>query len=450
MKKISRFFLAVGIFGVFALLSSEAKSGPSIYESKIDALYGRFVDAASGTTDGEWIRNEPWMGSGTIEVTGTGTWVIQIRGSNQQNKPANTFDGSQLGKDIITAGFYGLSFKSRWVKAHVSSYTSGTPSADFVIGRAGTTPYMWVGSDGTLFTQAGGASGALATEATLALLEGKDFATETTLAVVAALDFASETTLGLLNGKDFATQTTLALLEGKDFATQTTLALLEGKDFATETTLAIIAALDFASETTLALLEGKDFATQTTLALLEGKDFATQTTLAANNILLGTIDTDTGAMVISLASLDSKATADPSTATLQSDLNALTIIIDAVLDLMKIALDNILLDTTAIELNTDSPTVFASATFSVGTAAVELLPVDLNRRSGLIRNADSNTVLYVGPTSGVTTANGIAINTAGASGNNGNGGTITYSHTAAVWGIVASGTADTRTQSESD
>lgn len=103
-----------------------------------------------------------------------------------------------------------------------------------------------------------------------------------------------------------------------------------------------------------------------------------------------------------------------------------------------------------IESNTDSPTVFASATFSVGTVAVEIAAAAPTRRSLLIRNADSNTVLFVGPTSGVTTANGVAINTAGASGNNGNGGTIIYSHTAAVWAIVGSGTADTRTQSESD
>jgi hypothetical protein len=48
---------------------------------------------------------------------------------------------------------------------------------------------------------------------------------------------ATEATLLLLEGKDFATETTLLLLEGKDFATQTTLLLLEGKDFATEATL---------------------------------------------------------------------------------------------------------------------------------------------------------------------------------------------------------------------
>lgn len=106
--------------------------------------------------------------------------------------------------------------------------------------------------------------------------------------------------------------------------------------------------------------------------------------------------------------------------------------------------------TTAIELNTDSPTGFASATFSVGTSALEIAAASSTRRSLLVRNADSNTVLFVGPTSGVTTANGIPIGTAGASGANGNGGTITYSHTAAVWAIVGSGTADTRTQSESD
>ncbi len=276
------------------------------------------------------------------------------------------------------------------------------------------------------------------TETTLALLEGKDFATQTTLAVIAALDFASETTLGLLEGKDFATQTTLALLEGKDFATQTTLALLEGKDFATETTLAIIAALDFATETTLGLLEGKDFATQTTLALLEGKDFATQTTLAANNILLGTIDTDTGAMVISLASLDSKATADPSTATLQSDLNALVVIIDAVLDLMKTALDNILLDTTEIIANTATATTVANGAVTITTSETQIRPANVDRISLLVHNAE-NVVVRVGFT-GVTMANGTPLSKSTLDGD-GKGGNITFKNTAEVRAIVSAGTA---------
>lgn len=147
---------------------------------------------------------------------------------------------------------------------------------------------------------------------------------------------------------------------------------------------------------------------------------------AATETTLGTIDVDTGNIATSTASIDTDTT------TIAADTTS----IDA--------------DTTAIELNTDSPTAFASATFSVGTSALEIAAASTTRRSLLIRNADSNTVLFVGPTSGVTTANGIPLNTAGATGANGNGGTIIYTHTAAVWGIVSAGTADTRTQSESD
>ncbi len=135
----------------------------------------------------------------------------------------------------------------------------------------------------------------LATETTLATLEGKDFATETTLATLEGKDFATETTLATLEGKDFATETTLATLEGKDFATETTLATLEGKDFATQTTLATLASKDFATETTLTTLAGKDFATETTLATLASKDFATETTLttlAGKDFATSTIQTN--------------------------------------------------------------------------------------------------------------------------------------------------------------
>lgn len=103
-----------------------------------------------------------------------------------------------------------------------------------------------------------------------------------------------------------------------------------------------------------------------------------------------------------------------------------------------------------IELNTDSPTTPGEGTVSVTATAVEILAPDPNRRSALIRNADSNTVLFLGFTSGVTTANGLPVGTAGATGANGNGGTVIYTHTGAIWGIVDSGSADVRWQTEAD
>ena len=88
---------------------------------------------------------------------------------------------------------------------------------------------------------------ALATEATLASIDGKldALATEETLASIEGkLDaLATEETLASIDGKigDFATEATLASIDGKigDFATEATLASIDGKigDFATEATL---------------------------------------------------------------------------------------------------------------------------------------------------------------------------------------------------------------------
>lgn len=202
-------------------------------------------------------------------------------------------------------------------------------------------------------------------------------------------------------------------------------------------------------------------------------DPSTATLQTAGNVILATIDAVLDAIKLDTANL----TSDPATATLQTTLNSLITTIDAVLDLILVdtssidakvstaalqttgnailttidaVLDLILVDTTAIELNTDSPTGFGGGTVSVTTTATLIDAADPARRSILIRNADSNTVLFLGPTSGVTTANGLPVKTAGASGATGNGGTVIYDHTAAVWGIVSSGTADVRFQTESD
>lgn len=113
--------------------------------------------------------------------------------------------------------------------------------------------------------------------------------------------------------------------------------------------------------------------------------------------------------------------------------------------------DTNITNTTAIELNTDSPTNFGFANVTVTSTATLILGADPNRRSALIRNADSNTILFTGPTSGVTTANGMPFAASGVPGATGNGGTIIYTHTAAIWGItLVSQTADVRVQTESD
>ncbi len=197
----------------------------------------------------------------------------------------------------------------------------GTPANPFRVDPTGTTTQPV--STAALPLPAGAAEEATleAARVLLASIDAKDFSTEATLVTIGlilasidAKDFSTETTLeaarallASIDGK-VATEVTLALLEGKDFATETTLSSLESKDFATETTLATLAteAKLEAVRILLVSLDGKDYATETTqatlatqatleaarvlLASLDGKDFATQTTLEAARVLLASID----------------------------------------------------------------------------------------------------------------------------------------------------------------
>jgi hypothetical protein len=94
-------------------------------------------------------------------------------------------------------------------------------------------------------------------------------------------------------------------------------------------------------------------------------------------------------------------------------------------------------------------TTFAHGAVSVGTSETLISAASGTRRSLLIRNADSGTVVFLGAT-GVTTANGLPVGESGAPGATGDGGTVIYTHTQAIYGIVSSGTADIRFQTESD
>ncbi len=252
-----------------------------------------------------------------------------------------------------------------------------------------------------------------------------------------ASDPSTETTLALLEGKDFATQVTVAAILAKisaDPSTETTVAAILAKlssDPSTETTVAAILAklsADPSTETTAAAILAKlssDPSTETTLALLEGKDFATQVTAAA---------------------ILAKLSADPSTETKQDDLNALIVIIDAVLDLMKTALDNILLDTTEIIANTATATVGANGTVTITTSATQIRPANAGRIALLVHNAE-NVIVFTGFT-GVTVASGTPLSKSTTDAD-GKGGNITYKSTPAIFGIVVSGTADVRWTEES-
>ncbi len=139
MNKLSQILCA--LFFLFLVPLAYAADG-DVFQEDNNLTHGVFVDAASGTTNGVWVDADHLGGSGSVEITGTGTWTIQIRGSNAETKPANTSHGSQIADNIVAADLYPLNVKTRWVKARVSAYTSGTPSAHYVIGKAGTSPLL--------------------------------------------------------------------------------------------------------------------------------------------------------------------------------------------------------------------------------------------------------------------------------------------------------------------
>lgn len=118
---------------------------------------------------------------------------------------------------------------------------------------------------------------------------------------------------------DLATEVTAQAIQAATEATQTaaeaiqaSAASIAAEDFATETTLSALAAKDFATEVTAAAIETNTAWLPTIsedVTALVAKDFATSAKQDAQTTLLGTIDTDTGAIATSVASMDSKAPA---------------------------------------------------------------------------------------------------------------------------------------------
>lgn len=83
------------------------------------------IDAAAGTDNGVWVDTST-LAEGAIQVVISGVATVQIRGSDAAVKPANNTDGYQIGSDITASGGFTLTQSSRWLKAKVSTFASGT------------------------------------------------------------------------------------------------------------------------------------------------------------------------------------------------------------------------------------------------------------------------------------------------------------------------------------
>lgn len=97
--------------------------GDFIY-SLADVWRIRLIDAATAADNGVWVDSRIFNNASIHLVPGTGT--LQIRGSDEPTKPANTAHGYQLGTDATTEARLEIRSLPQWIKGRVSSHSSGT------------------------------------------------------------------------------------------------------------------------------------------------------------------------------------------------------------------------------------------------------------------------------------------------------------------------------------
>lgn len=90
----------------------------------------KLLDAQATIADGPWVDTRA-LGSGSVEVFGTFTGVVQLRGSNQDAQPASDYEGSQLGSNITGPAIVAVGMPVRWIKAIVTGISTGAVSANF-------------------------------------------------------------------------------------------------------------------------------------------------------------------------------------------------------------------------------------------------------------------------------------------------------------------------------
>lgn len=110
------------------------------------------------------------------------------------------------------------------------------------------------------------------------------------------------------------------------------------------------------------------------------------------------------------------------------------------LDRLDQGVTNVLTDTTAIELNTDTGTLIDHAAVVVGNSATLIAAADATRRSITISNGFTNLVAIGNSDVTLNTADATDgfVLASGSPAENGKGGTLTLNTTAAVYGIGAS------------
>lgn len=92
-------------------------------DSNRKAVLANLLSAIDATGTGEWVQNI-YTKAASLEISLEGTTpsaTVKVYGSNAQEKPDKTIDGTQIGSDISTAGLTQISMPCRWIKAKVTA-----------------------------------------------------------------------------------------------------------------------------------------------------------------------------------------------------------------------------------------------------------------------------------------------------------------------------------------
>jgi len=98
----------------------------------VTTLQARALDAVTATGNGEWIdiRGARDM---SVHVSGTYVGNVSIRGSCSPTIPADTAHEVSIGTPTADAESINTVSKSvNWIKIHVTSFTSGSITADVI------------------------------------------------------------------------------------------------------------------------------------------------------------------------------------------------------------------------------------------------------------------------------------------------------------------------------
>jgi hypothetical protein len=85
------------------------------------------LNGVAATGESQWISFGDYRGKSIDLYVSTAT--VQVRLSNNQNKPAASDNGNKFGSDLNSSGITQITTDAMWIKLMVTSLGSGTVTA---------------------------------------------------------------------------------------------------------------------------------------------------------------------------------------------------------------------------------------------------------------------------------------------------------------------------------